>query len=132
MVCASVGGVFGIGATWPVPAGLDQQLAVAPGWLGKFCCPLGHVALVATAVDFNAVEPKRHGQIGVLGVVGVLVPAGVVVLALVAAAVVLIEAYLDFKAVAVLNHAAQRGEQCCVYTRVARGTIVEAAASGRS
>ena len=54
------------------------------------------------------------------------------VLALVAAAVVLIEAHLYFKAVAVLNHAAQRGEQRCVYTRLARGTIVEAAASGRS
>ena len=57
MVRASVGGVLGIGATWPVPAGLDQQFAVAPGRLGKFCSPLGHVALVATAVDYNAVEP---------------------------------------------------------------------------
>ena len=43
--------------THSVPAGLDQQFAVAPGRLGKFCSPLGHVALVATAVDYNAVEP---------------------------------------------------------------------------
>ena len=54
------------------------------------------------------------------------------VLALVAAADVVVEAYLEVKAVAVLNHAAQREEQRCVCTQLARGMIVEAAASGRS